>query len=390
MRICVVTPSEIEATETFIRAHIKRLAGDIKHLSGYWLDYTWQNRKLMELYQESHHESGQWLNLLPRFIEFRLRRKFFPRVTDFDVACDFLKSQKVDVVLAEYGTAAAFITPVCKAIDIPLVAHFHGADASRYKTLRDFKDRYQEMFNYASSVISVSHAMSRKLMDLGCSNEKICYNPYGPDQQFFEVTPDYKSDTLLAVGRQTGKKGPYLTLDAFRRALKANPELKLCMIGQGDLLEVSMNLAKAWGIEDSVEFVGSASPDEIRARMHAACAFVQHSLVALDGDSEGTPVAIIEAAAAGLPVISTRHAGIPDVVIDGITGFIVEPCDSRAMADRIVRLSCDQTLAEQLGQEARHRISTHFSMDKHISNLDQLLQKAKDNCAPLYSTNNFE
>lgn len=376
MRICIVTPAKIALTETFIRAHVENLPQDRVCIYGYWLDYCWKDRKLREWYDESHLERGKWLNLLPRFAEFRLRRRFFPKISDLEIARDFLTSQHIDVVLAEYGTAAAFITPVCRAEGIPLVAHFHGFDASCHQTLEDFAESYRLMFDYASSVISVSHAMSQRLIGLGCPSEKICYNPYGPDPRFFDIRPNYSSRTLIAVGRHTAKKAPYLTLDAFRLALRTCPELRLCMLGGGNLFEVADRLVHAWGLTAQVELAGPAEPAEIRNRMSQAFAFIQHSVQARDGDSEGTPVAILEAGAAGLPVVSTRHAGIPEAVIDGETGFVVEPGDTCAMSQAIVSLAEDQNLVEQMGAAMRNHIKNNYSMQRHIFQLNQVIESA--------------
>jgi hypothetical protein len=140
MRICIVTPAKIGLTETFIQAHLENLPHEVIHIHGYWLEYTWKGLKLREWYKEKYGDRARWLNVLPRFLEFRLRRRFFPPITDLGVVRKFLESQKIDAVLAEYGTAGAFIAPVCEAAQIPLVAHFHGMDASRHKILEEFSD----------------------------------------------------------------------------------------------------------------------------------------------------------------------------------------------------------------------------------------------------------
>ena len=111
--------------------------------------------------------------------------------------------------------------------------------------------------------------------------------------------------------------------------------------------------------------------------MRQARAFVQHSVVAIDGDSEGTPVAILEAGAAGLPVVATRHGGIPDVVVPGETGLLIREGDVCAMAECMARLAADPELAARLGSAARSRIRAEFSMDKSLSSLFQILDDAR-------------
>jgi colanic acid/amylovoran biosynthesis glycosyltransferase len=374
MRICIATPLQPGASETFIRAHLNRLPFDVIHLHGWGASLMCGECNLMDAANSK--SQGRWMNILPRFIEFRLRKYLTPSQSEVAVVADYLKYQKVDVVLGEYGPTAALMTPACEMAGVPLVAHFHGYDASNYNTIREYSGRYQRMFRYAASVISVSQPMTDALISLGCSPATIVYNPYGPLPAFFEIEPDYQSNTLIAVGRHTGQKAPYLTLEAFRLVLKVCPDLRLVIIGDGELFEISERLVTAWGIQDRVELVGSAPPEVVRARMKEAFAFVQHSLRARNGDAEGMPVAILEAGAAGLPVVSTLHAGIPEAVVDGKTGFLVEEGDVVAMAARIIELAQDRQKAKSMGMEGRLRIRELFSMERHIGLLETTLLKA--------------
>lgn len=241
---------------------------------------------------------------------------------------------------------------------------------------------------YRQLLISPSASVTRYIgMDLhggaydapGAPRPDLCWDGKTiPLDAYFDVQPNYASNTLLAVGRHTAKKAPYLTLDAFRIAHALRPELRLCMIGDGELLEVSERLASAWGLADKVEFRGFGDRDTIVQKMESSFVFLQHSIRARSGDSDRTPVAILEAAAAGLPIISTRHAGIPEAVVDGITGFIVEPGDTRAMAEQIVLLASDHQMAKRLGVAARNHVLSNFSMEQHITRLADLLSRAAE------------
>jgi len=376
LRVCILTPGPIEVTETFIRAHLDRLPHEILHIYGYEANLERDGQKLADWHAQAFGKSRSWLNVLPRLLEFRLRRKYYPAPGDLQVLRDFLLAAKVDVVLAEYGTAAAYATPACELAGVPVVAHFHGFDASRFETLHAYSDRYAKLFDYAVSVISVSHAMSEQLVALGCPRAKIRLNPYGPSPLFADVRPDYFSNQLICVGRHTYKKAPYLTLDAFRLASNTCPDLRLCMVGEGELLEVTERLSAAWGLTSRVELLSYREPADVARIMGSSFAFLQHSIQASNGDSEGTPVAILEAAAAGLPVISTRHAGIPEAVVHPTTGFIVEPGDTRSMAEYIALLAGNRELAKRMGQAGRRHIASEYSLDRHIANLGSALCEA--------------
>jgi glycosyltransferase involved in cell wall biosynthesis len=103
--------------------------------------------------------------------------------------------------------------------------------------------------------------------------------------------------------------------------------------------------------------------------MRRARGFVQHSVEAESGDCEGTPVGILEAGASGLPVISTRHGGIPEVVVEGETGLLVDEKDVPGMAAHMIRLIREPDLAAQLGLAARRRVEALFTMERSLGQL---------------------
>ena len=199
-------------------------------------------------------------------------------------------------------------------------------------------------------------------------------NPYGVNpERFSGAKPADNGPIFLAVGRFVEKKAPYLTLLAFSKVVKEAPSSQLIMVGGGPLLGICRKLIEPLGLKDSVELLGPQPTEKIEQLMRQARAFVQHSLEADNGDSEGTPVAVIEAQMSGLPVIATRHAGIPDVVLDGVTGFLVEEGDVEGMASQMVRLAKDPVLAGRLGNSARRSALENFTLDRHIRELSEMI-----------------
>jgi glycosyltransferase involved in cell wall biosynthesis len=151
------------------------------------------------------------------------------------------------------------------------------------------------------------------------------------------------------------------------------------MVGDGPLWGATQHLARALNVADAIEFLGPRPHAEVAAIMRRARAFVQHSVVAADGDAEGTPVAVLEAGATGLPVIATRHGGIPDVVLSGDTGFLVDERDIGAMAGHMIQLATHPLLADRLGRAARQRICAEFSASRATETLLQILEAARKN-----------
>ena len=135
-------------------------------------------------------------------------------------------------------------------------------------------------------------------------------------------------------------------------------------------------LARELGVENAVEFPGSVDHAGVAAWMRKARCFVQHSVCAENGDSEGTPVAVLEASSCGLPVISTRHAGIVDAVVDGVGGFLVGEGDVDGMADHLLRMVREPELAAGMGAAGRPHIAANYSSEKSLGKLRQVLADA--------------
>lgn len=375
--LCIIKGHVPLISETFIDSHIQRLSGEKVVLYNYFPEYVYDGRTVRTYYsQRPLYRRVQ--RLLPAALYDRWvgRHHNHPdTIRDFLYA--FFRQHRVSCILAEYGMNGADICQIARELQIPLVVHFHGHDAHRLPDVQPYREKYRDIFRYASSLISVSHLMTRALLELGAPAEKIIYNPYGAREYFYDIQPDYRP-TLLAVGRFAEIKAPYLTVTAFREALRSVPDARMVMVGDGHLLECCRSLAMAWGIADRISFPGALNHDQFLPLMSQACAFVQHSVTPTYGDAEGTPNSVLEAQAAGLPVISTTHAGICEAVVHGITGLLVPERDIDGMARHMVQLLSSPTLARTMGTAAREHIRINYNIDRHIS----ILQQAIDNAQP--------
>ena len=365
--VAVVAPAGNKYSETFIRAHIERLPAEVIAIyggapilaeplgassasvdarSGWWRNPFWRRhaRRAYAAYQ-----SGR--------LSFRWHR------------------HKVQAVLAETGPVAVRLMAVCRRANLPLVAHFHGADAYDHDILSGIGQRYPELFDQAAAVVAVSRDMVQQLVRLGAPSNKVHYCPYGIDlTQFRGAQPANNDPRFLTVGRFVDKKAPHLTILAFREVAAETEQAQLIMIGDGPLMEACQQLVRALQLESRVRFAGVCTHDEVALQMRQSRAFVQHSLRPSYGDSEGTPVAILEASASGLPVIATRHAGIMDVIIEGETGLLVDETDVQEMAAHMKALAYDSDLAERLGAAGRRRIRQHYKMEHSIGRLWEIIK----------------
>jgi len=286
--------------------------------------------------------------------------------------------ERITVVLANYGPTGVALLDTCSALRLPLVVHFHGYDAHRTDALAKHKDAYRRLGERAAAVIAVSEVMAHRLESYGFPSGKIHLIRYGCDpSRFAERTAVPEAPVFFGVGRFVDKKAPYLTVLAFRQVHEQLPDARLVLGGTGELLEATRNLAQGLGIASAVEFPGVLTPEEVASYMRKATAFVQHSIVPLvgpaAGDSEGTPVAVLEAMLSGLPVISTRHAGIGEVIEDGRTGFLVDERDVNGMSRAMLAVAKDTALSRTLGLQARQTALERFTAAQYLSAIERLL-----------------
>jgi glycosyltransferase involved in cell wall biosynthesis len=266
----------------------------------------------------------------------------------------------VDVLLAEYASAGWLFLRSCEKASVKLFVHFHGLDASRNLHQPFWVARYRELFKRSSGIIAPSRFIANNLSDIGCPLDKLHVSPCGVDPNKF--TPGRGEPLrLVAVGRLVEKKAPHLTIKAFAGVLQQFPGARLDMIGDGPLREQCQSLIAHRGLDDGVRLLGVRSSEDVAAALKRASLFIQHSVTAPDGNTEGLPVALLEAMASGLPVVATRHSGIPEAVSDGETGILVEEHDVAGMTKAIGALLADPGRAEAMGKAGRARVLAQFT-----------------------------
>ena len=362
-RLCIVSPNRNAWSETFIANHIAHLPG---------VDLTLTDGHLPK--RDIEGEPLLAPTLLKRVIQ-RVR-KADPQEMLRGTIVRLLKKHRIEVVLAEYGPTGEAMLDACQRAGLPLVVHFHGIDAFHTRLLKENGD-YQRIFKIAAAIVVVSREMEQQLLSLGCPRPKLHYNCYGIEvDRFTAATPATSPKHFLAVGRFVDKKAPHLTLQAFHAAWSRDPELRLTMAGDGPLWESTKQLAQAEGLGDVVDFPGVITSDQVAERMRQVRAFVQHSVVTADNDHEGTPLSILEAMASGLPVIATRHAGIPDVIDHGVEGLLCAERDIAAMALNISALAQDAGLAARLGAAGRVRAQRDHRLEDRIGSLAAIIAGA--------------
>ena len=195
------------------------------------------------------------------------------------------------------------------------------------------------------------------------------------------VRADFSSTPplIVAVGRLIAKKGFADLVRACRLLLERGKSFRCAMIGEGPFKEELHEQIAQLGLQGCVELPGTKPQHEIRKSLAAGSAFVLPSVIDPEGGMDNLPTVIMEAMAAGLPVISTAIGGIPEMVIQNETGFLVPPGDVAALAGAIERLFDESGLARRLGERGFQQARELFSIEKNVRSLLALIDP-DNNC----------
>jgi len=372
-RICQVTLRIGTQSETFVRAHQEHLPFPVDCIGIEAWDKPELHTPEGRLFPRGP-LSGFLRKVSHERVREALNQSFRRKLTAH------LKRGRYDCVLAEYGTTGAVVAASCTSAGVPLVVHFHGFDAHVHSVVEEMREKYTSLFRTSAAIVVVSETMRDALAALGCAEDKLHIVPCGVDVEKFRPAPTHstgleKPFQFFFVGRFVNKKAPVHLLLAFKECLRT-ADARLVMAGDGPLLEVAREVATALGISDKVSFPGGVAHDRVQQFLQESNAYVQHSIQAASGDCEGSPVAVVEAAAAGLPVISTRHTGIRQSVVEGDTGFLVDEGAVEEMGQKMASLVRDRGLARRLGAAGREHARRHYSLEVTTSALAVVLRQA--------------
>jgi len=287
---------------------------------------------------------------------------------------ELLRDRRVALLHAHFGPGGIELLPLTEALGIPLLVTFHGYDASRL--LRDA--RYVRDLHHllrTARGITVSEEMRQRLIALGLPAERLVTHHIGVPLDCFpradRTPPAVKAARgeplrLLQVSNFVEKKGHEWTVRAFARLRAQRRDVGLVLAGDGPLRAATEALARELGVADAISFPGSVRTPEVAALMQSADVFVHHSVTAADGDMEGIPTVVMEAMATGLPVVTTRHSGIPELVQDGETGFLVA---ERDVDSYVAALESALGASPEIGAAAARFVREHFDIEKQNDRL---------------------
>ena len=310
------------------------------------------------------------LSLQNHQLTLKTREYFLSKISDFNPG----------VLHAHFGPSALSILPLVRQLEIPLVTTFHGYDASSYLRNPRYLKLLQDLYSY-SYIITVSEEMKVRLIESGADETKITCLYVGVPVDLFKYilrTPICvkfsagEEIKFLQVSNFVEKKGHEYTLLAFREFLKFYVKAKLIFAGDGPLFDYVVNLADKLGLTSHVEFHGHQPSSFVAVLMKSSDCFLHHSVTAENGETEGIPTVIMEAMATGLPVISTIHAGIPELICHAQNGLIVPERDIEEYASV---MKCVLNDDGTLGLAARKTILDKFNLRTSAQELIDMYNK---------------
>lgn len=291
-----------------------------------------------------------------------------------------LKQQQVRLIHAHFGPSGVEIFPIAREFGIPLLVTFHGYDISSLLRNKGYVSDLGRMFQYAHT-ISVCQAFEPALLRMGARRDRQHVHHIGVPLEWFPFVHRVSLRSkvqhgdpvrLLQVSNILEKKGHRYTIMAFRELLQSYPQARLTIAGDGDLRGEVERQVRDLAITHAVEFTGRASTPQVADLMSQADIFVHHSVTGSDGNTEGIPTVIGEAMASGLIPVSTRHSGIPEIIEDGVNGYLVEEQDVRTYAERLKMLL---TADESMGIRAAETIRSRFNLSTQNSKLCDIYEK---------------
>jgi glycosyltransferase involved in cell wall biosynthesis len=288
-----------------------------------------------------------------------------------------LAAERPRLVHAHFATDGLLALPLAERLGVPLVTTLHGFDVSRSRAALLASGRLS-WIRYALAggrlrrrgalFLAVSDAIRAKALAAGFPPERIATHRNGVDLARFGRPSEPEPGLVLHVGRLVEKKGTALLLEAM-----AAIDGRLAVIGDGPLRAQLERQAGPLG--DRVRFLGNLPPDEVAAWMARAWVLAAPSVTARDGDSEGLPTVVAEAAAASLPVVVSDHSGLPEAVVEGETGFIVPEADAAALARALTDMLAFPEVRARMARAARALAEERFDAVKQAAGLERLYDK---------------
>ena len=293
---------------------------------------------------------------------------------------------KPKLIHAHFGVEGVYALNLAKELNIPLITTFHGFDATitNKSLLLSKKPAWINYFLFKKQLakegdlfICVSEFIRKKVIEMGFPENKTITHYIGIDTNSIQPKMIKKSKykIILHVARLTEVKGTKYLIDAFATVYKHFNNVKLVIIGTGELEDALRKQVIKLGLNDKILFLGAQPHENVIEWMQKSDIFCLPSITANSGDTEGLGMVFLEAGLCKLPVVATDSGGIPEVVLDSKTGYLVPERDSDKLAEKLLLLLKDENLRKKMGENARATIKERFDINKQTEKLEEIYKE---------------
>jgi colanic acid/amylovoran biosynthesis glycosyltransferase len=318
--------------------------------------------------------------LVHGWLKFVERRPPIVYRGEYQTLDSLLERHDADLMHIYFGHTGVHLLPFIEQWDKPCVVSFHGADVAHKQDIKDYPAKLRRLFDAVPLVFARSQSLVDRLIHLGCPAEKLRINRTGiPLNEFPFVERQPPRDDkwrIVQACRLIPKKGVATSLRAFAIFKKDNPKAELFIAGKGPLQPELEMLADGLGILRDVHFVGFLSQRKLLELYASSHVFLHPSEISANKDQEGVPNSVLEAMATGLPVVATRHGGIPEAVDHGRTGFLVAEEDHVGLAKAMQLVTHSPDLLRQMGACAHATVVDRFEQEAQIDRLESFYEEA--------------
>jgi len=350
-------------TETFIANQINALA----HMNP--VVFTIKNKKNLKVNAQIHTPDSNSL----------FSSKFLSKASA-TLFKEILKTDSPAVIHSHYLTDAGYFHPFTRGYKIPKICSCYGYDVSAFPRKYGWFARkyFKRVFKEYDLFLAMSNDMKNDLISLGCDPNKISIHYHGINTKDFDIDRTYRrNDTfnLLTIASLSARKGHLLVLDAIRTVKEIEPSINLTytIVGNGDLKSELQKFVSKNALENIVSFQPETPHGtEFNSFLLNADVFVHPSTTTKTGDKEGIPGTIAEAMTSGLPVISSYHAGIPNIIENNKTGFLIKENDTVDLANKILLLYYNPELRARIGRKAKEYARLNLDMFLKAKDLEKI------------------
>ncbi len=293
---------------------------------------------------------------------------------------DLLRKNKPDLVHCYYGHKAVKYLKMLKDAGVPFVISFHGVDVVKFIDREGYREALVSAFHEAKLVMARSVSLLERLLELGCPSDKLRLNrtpiPLGNITYKKRVAPQDGQWRMVQACRLIAKKGIFTILEAIALLIDRWPGLKYSLAGIGpDKEEIERAIARH-DLQNHVQMLGWLSQEELQEIYGDSHIFLHPSELTSENDQEGVPNSMLEAMAAGLPVVATYHGGIPEAVTNGADGLLVPERSPEELAKALDEMMSNNEKFEEFSVKAAESVRERFGFEGQIRNLEDIYREA--------------